>query len=82
MLEIKQEENRLIMDARESIRKGEHPRTEIINAIKQAPKGTIVEIHLPHRAQPLVSSIESMGMSCIINELDPHHFRLVSVKMD
>jgi len=82
MLKITQEDSRLIVDVREAIQKGFHPREDIVNTVKQAAKGTIIELHLPHRAQPLVNLLESMGMNCIIHELEPDHFRLTTVKMN
>lgn len=73
---------RLVIDVRERIARGEHPRGEIVNAIKSAPIGTIVEIHVPHRAEPLVANLQSFGMNVIVNELEPMHFRLMGVKLD
>jgi hypothetical protein len=70
-----------VMDVRERIAKGEHPRREILNFIKSAPVGTIFEIHLPHRGEPLIGSIQSLGMNVIVNELEPMHFRLMAVKL-
>ncbi|MED4202420.1 amino acid decarboxylase [Neobacillus mesonae] len=76
------EGKRLVIDVRERIAKGEHPRREILNAIKSAPVGTIFEIHLPHRAEPLVANLQSFGMNVIVNEIEPMHFRLMAVKLD
>jgi hypothetical protein len=71
-----------VIDVRERIAKGEHPRREILNFIKSAPVGTIIEIHLPHRGEPLIASLQSLGMNVIVNELEPMHFRLMAVKLD
>jgi hypothetical protein len=71
-----------VIDVRERIAKGEHPRREILNFIKSAPVGTIIEIHLPHRGEPLIASLQSLGMNVIVNELEPMHFRLMAVELD
>ena len=76
------EDKKAVIDVRERIAKGEHPRREILNFIKAAPVGTIIEIHLPHRGEPLIASLQSLGMNVIVNELEPMHFRLMAVKLD
>jgi hypothetical protein len=75
-------DKRVIMDVRERIAKGEHPRRELLNVINAAPVGTIFEIHLPHRGEPLIASLQSLGMNVIVNELEPMHFRLMAVKLN
>lgn len=82
MIEVKQEGVRLIIDVREMVKKGMHPRKEIIDTVVQAAKGTIFEIHLPHPGQPLVASLKQFGIDCITNEVGPGHFRLLALKMD
>ncbi|MDQ1147465.1 hypothetical protein QE429_004292 [Bacillus sp. SORGH_AS 510] len=74
-------DKKAILDVRERIAKGEHPRREILNFIKAAPIGTIFEIHLPHRGEPLIATIQSLGMNVIVNEIEPMHFRLMAVKL-
>ncbi|MBL4953659.1 DUF2249 domain-containing protein [Neobacillus sp. OS1-32] len=74
--------NRMIIDVRERIARGEHPRREILNAVKAAPLGTIFEIHLPHRAEPLIATLQSLGLNVVVNELEPMHFRLMAAKLD
>ncbi|NRD78076.1 amino acid decarboxylase [Bacillus sp. BRMEA1] len=73
---------RVIMDVRERIVKGEHPRREILNTIKSASIGSIIEIHLPHRAEPLVANLQALGLNVLVTELEPMHFRLMAVKLD
>lgn len=75
-------DKKAVMDIRERIAKGEHPRREILNFVKAAPIGTIFEIHLPHRGEPLIGSLQSLGMNVIVNEIEPMHFRLMAVKLD
>ncbi|MCT8138570.1 amino acid decarboxylase [Anaerobacillus sp. CMMVII] len=81
MLKVKLEDNKAIIDFREKIKNGEHPRNEILDYIKKAPVGTIFEVHLPFRAEPLVTALTSLGMTAIISELAPEHFRLMAVKI-
>lgn len=75
-------DKKAVMDIRDRIAKGEHPRREIINFVKAAPVGTLFEIHLPHRGEPLIASLQSLGMNVIVNELEPMHFRLMAIKID
>ncbi len=82
MLQVKQDGIRMIIDVREMIKKGMHPRNEIIETIRQSAKGTVFEIHLPHAAQPLVAAIEQLGLDCVLNQLSPGHFRLLTLKME
>lgn len=75
-------DKKAVLDVRERVAKGEHPRREILNFIKAAPIGTIFEIHLPHRGEPLITTLQSFGMNVIVNEIDQMHFRLMAVKLD
>jgi hypothetical protein len=81
MFEVKQEGARIIIDVREMVKKGMHPRKEIMDTVLQAAKGSIFEIHLPHPGQPLVASLKQFGIDCIINEVEPGHFRLLALKL-
>ena len=74
-------DKKAVMDIRERVAKGEHPRREILNFIKEAPIGTIFEIHLPHRGEPLIANLQSFGMNVIVNEVEPMHFTLMTVKL-
>lgn len=82
MENVKMEGKRAIVDVRERVLKGEHPRKEIMDFVKASPVGTIFEIHLPHRGEPLIGGLESLGMNVIANELEPGHFRLMAVKLN
>lgn len=82
MQNVKMDGKRAIVDVRERILKGEHPRKEIMDFVKSSPVGTIFEIHLPHRGEPLIAGLESLGMNVIANELEPGHFRLMAVKLN
>ncbi|MEH7501928.1 amino acid decarboxylase [Neobacillus drentensis] len=75
-------DKKAVMDIRDRIAKGEHPRREILNFVKAAPVGTIFEVHLPHRGEPLIASLQSLGMNVIVNELESMHFRLMAIKLD
>lgn len=76
------EGKKAVLDVRERIAKGEHPRREILNFIKSAPVGTVIEIHLPHRGEPLIATIQSLGMNVIVTEIEPMHFRLMTAKLE
>ncbi|EKN63227.1 amino acid decarboxylase [Schinkia azotoformans] len=82
MLDVKLEGNKAIIDVRENIKRGEHPRGEILDYVKQTPAGTIFEIHLPLYAQPLINALSALGMNAIINELGPEHYRIMAVKIN
>jgi len=79
MLEVEYNGNIAKIDVRERILRGEHPRFEIIDYVKNAERGTVVEIHLPHPAPPLVAGLESIGVNVIINEIEADHYRLMCV---
>lgn len=81
MLEVTFKGNIASIDVRERILKGEHPKREIIDFIKDAKQGTIIEIHLPHRAEPLSAALESIGISAITNAIATDHYRLRCVKL-
>ncbi|WP_240510126.1 amino acid decarboxylase [Virgibacillus profundi] len=72
---------RAIIDVRERILNGEHPRNEIFDYVKQAPLGTVFEIHVPKKAQPLVQGLENLGMNVIRDELEAAHYRLTAIKL-
>lgn len=82
MRNLKLDDKRAILDVRERILKGEHPRQEIIEFVKTVPVGTIIEIHIPHYGQPLIGGLEALGMNVIVNEIEPGHFRLMTVKLN
>jgi hypothetical protein len=76
------EGKRAVIDIRERVLKGEHPRREILDFVKSAPVGTVIEVHLPHRGEPLVANFQALGMNAIVNEIEPGHFRLMAIKLD
>jgi hypothetical protein len=76
------ENQRAVIDIRERVLKGEHPRREIIDFVKSAPVGTLFDIHLPHRGEPLIATFQSLGMNAIVNEIEPTHFRLMAIKLN
>lgn len=81
MLDVQYQGNIAVIDVRDRIRRGEHPKQEIVSFIKEAKQGTIVEIHLPHQAQPLVNALEAIGIQAIMNALSPDHYRMMCVKL-
>ena len=70
------------IDVREDIARGEHPKNKIFQYVKEAPIGTVIEIHVPFRAEPLIASLSSFGLNVVVNELSPDHFRLMAVKLN
>lgn len=80
MLNIEREGSRAIIDARDLIKQGIHPRGQIIEFIKEAEVGTIIEIHLPLPGQPLVAAVEQLGLNCVVNEIEPDHYRILVLK--
>lgn len=81
MIELKTDGNVVTIDVREQIRRGEHPRGEIIQAVREAETGTVFDIHVPHRTQPLVQELEALGFNVLVKEMDMRHFRLLVAKI-
>lgn len=81
MLDVLIDGKRAIIDVRERIKNGEHPRFEILEYIKQAPDGMVFEIHLPKRGQPLVKGLEEMGLKATVDEVGEGHFRITTAKV-
>jgi hypothetical protein len=82
MIEVQHDGQRAIIDVREIVKKGQHPKGEIFKYIKEeAPIGTIIEIHVPHRAEPLVAGLKSFGLNVTINELAMDHFLIRTFKL-
>lgn len=80
MLDVQKEGNHAVIDVRERILNGEHPRQKIFNYVKEAQVGTVIEIHMPKRGQPLINGLENFGMNVVVDELEVDHFRIVAVK--
>jgi hypothetical protein len=81
MIDVKVEDGRAIIDVRELINNGVHPRGEIIKYAREASPGTVIEIHLPFRAEPLIGGLETLGLNVVGNEIEPGHYRLMTVKL-
>lgn len=81
MLEAVWKDKVAVLDLRERIGRGEHPRREVLEFVREAEKGTVVMIDLPHRAEPLVAGLADMGIAAVVNELEPGHYRLMCVKL-
>lgn len=80
MIDVKQDGNRSIIDVRENIKNGQHPRNDIFEYVKSAPNGTIIEIHLPFVAGPLIEGLKSMGLNVTVKELAEDHVLVMAVK--
>ncbi|MGC5325984.1 amino acid decarboxylase [Brevibacillus sp. SYSU BS000544] len=81
MLDVTYKGNIAVLDVRERIQRGEHPRQEILQFVKEAKHGTVIEIHLPIYPKPLIDALELIGIQSIINSLGPNHFRMMCVKI-
>lgn len=81
MLEVVVEGKVARIDVRQRIRRGEHPRAEILDFVKRADLGTLIEIDLPHPAPPLIAGLESIGINPVMNKLEPDHYRVMCVKL-
>lgn len=82
MINIQHDGDHAILDIRENIARGEHPKNHIFQFVKEAPIGTIIEIHVPFRAEPLINALASFGLNIIVEELGTDHFRLMTVKLN
>lgn len=80
-LQIERDEMRLTIDARDAIRKGFHPRFEILNLVDRAPTGMLCEVHVPHRTAPLIAALEGLGLHVSASEVEPGHWRLRMMKL-
>jgi len=75
-----QENGTTIIDVREMVKNGEHPKDDLINYFKQAPKGSKTEIHVPHAAEPLVRLIRAAGIEVTSEHIGEEHYCLLAVK--
>lgn len=82
MIEVKREGDVAVIDVREIVKSGQHPKGEIFKYIKEeAPVGTIIEIHVPHRAEPLVAGLKSFGLNVVMKELAWDHYLIRTLKL-
>jgi uncharacterized protein (DUF2249 family) len=81
MLDVEYRDNIAVIDVRERIRRGEHPKQDLLDFVGEAKTGTVIEMHLPHRPEPLVQALKAIGVSAVVNELEQDHYRLMCVKM-
>lgn len=80
MLNVTMEGNKAIIDVRENVLRGEHPKDLVLNFVQAATEVTNFEIHLPLRGEPMVNLLQSIGLNAYIEELGPEHFRIVAEK--
>lgn len=81
LLDISRQDSLLVIDARNAIRSGHHPRHQILQLVKDASRGTLCEIHVPHRTGPLISELEGLGLNVAVSEVEPFHWRLRVMKI-
>lgn len=80
MLPVQMDGQRAIIDLREAILEGQHPRFEVFEYVKKAEVGTIFEIHTPRIPKPLIKGLEDFGLHVIVDKIDTDHIRVVTVK--
>jgi hypothetical protein len=81
LLQVHREKSLISIDARDAIRKGHHPRQEILKLVEEAEAPVLCEIHVPHKTGPLVAALEAMGLNVTTAELERGHFRLRALKL-
>jgi hypothetical protein len=80
MLDTKVQGNVAIIDVREKVLRGEHPKNEVLEYVQKAKEVSRFEIHLPLKGEPLVALLQSVGLNAYIEELGPEHFRIIAEK--
>lgn len=80
MIFKKQENGTTIIDVREMVKNGEHPKDAILNHLEHATEGSKTEIHVPHAAQPLVQLISAAGFDVTTEHISEEHYCLHAVK--
>lgn len=80
MYDIQKQGNRMIIDLREAILGGAHPRHDMFTLIKEADIGTILEIYTPRYPRPLVKGFEDLGLTVTVDEITPTKIRVVAEK--
>lgn len=80
MLQVQWEGKKAIIDLRERILNGEHPRQEVFDFVKDSPDDTTYEIHVPRRAKPLREGLKDLGLTVTLDELAENHFKVIAKK--
>ncbi|QOY35391.1 amino acid decarboxylase [Anaerobacillus isosaccharinicus] len=80
MLDVKVQGTTAIIDVRENVLRGEHPKNEVLEYVKNAKEVTRFEIHLPLKGEPMVALLQSIGLDAYIEELGAEHFRIIAKK--
>lgn len=71
---------RAIIDLRQIILDGQHPRFEVFEYVKKADVGTTFEIHTPRVPKPLIKGLEDLGLNVTLDEIEADHIRIFTVK--
>lgn len=80
LLNVQMDGDRAVIDVRELIISGAHPRFEIVDYVKQAPAGIVFEIHTPRYPKPLIKALEELGLVVEVEEKDKEHFLVITEK--
>lgn len=78
MLNVVMEGTKAIIDVRENVLRGEHPKNEVVGFVQANPDVTVFEIHMPLRGEPMVVLLQSLGLKAFIEEIGSEHFRIVA----
>lgn len=73
--------NQTVIDVREMVNNGKHPKNDIIAYLESIPKGKMTDIHVPHEAEPLVQLIKAQGFEVTVEKIEADHFCLHTVKI-
>lgn len=80
LLQIQKEKGHWVIDARDAVKSGHHPRQAILSLVGEAPNGTLCDIHVPHRTAPLIAALQGLGFNVTANESSPGHWLLRVLK--
>lgn len=80
LINVHMDGKRAIIDLRQIILDGQHPRFEVFEYVKKADVGTTFEIHTPRVPKPLIKGLEDLGLPVIVDEIEASHIRVITVK--
>ena len=80
LINVHMDGKRAIIDLRQAILEGQHPRFEVFEYVKKADVGTTFEIHTPRVPKPLIKGLEDLGLNVTLDEIEADHIRIFTVK--
>lgn len=82
MLGVEMKGTRAVIDLRERILAGEHPREEVFEYVKKSDGGITFEIHTPRVPGPLIKGLEDMGLDVDVEEVASDHVIVTTIKTE